>query len=1307
LSKTSSITTACQEKYNECQNGKRAQCVKDSKGNTSWSFTANPCLSGYTCVGTVKPTSGNLAGKTFYAVCCDATTYDAAKNCYDEGGTVLKQALPQAPTTQTNKEKCEKSGGKCCDGDACTQCAYASGLQYCKGNRVDCKCEGFTTNGQPSCNVFPTNKQVCVGTNKYSTVKLSPVTNSNYCIYPSVEPGAPTSECPNCQPLTAKDSTDLWVKCDFKTSAPVSTAEKCEVPQVQSPGTCTWTGNKQATITVNAKVDSGGVLECRAGNGNTFDSLQYPMTQIGSGKYQVNISLSGIQSCFGDDSSQQSSYNNGNSTNSSNYSGNSGTIQAAFTVICRNTACQDQTKGDSSPITVNCGSVPSKNQEQQNQEKQNQENQNQNQTPLQISSCTAQASGSDTSAVVQVLAVTNGQADCTYSINGSGSHPMQSSSSQNYTDNVPASSLQAGSNSFTITCKAGSVSTSGSTSNSNTSQNTNTNTNNTSAGVYGTATCTASYTNNAASAPQITNCSGQLSGTGASAVLQIKAATANAAICSYGINTDKGSTAAGQQMQTTDNKNFTDNIQLSNLTSGNNVIYVRCKGSGTSGAENQNPCQIQYNNTVNAITISNPKPSGTVTSSPVTISVTTDVSATCRFSTTDQDYNSMPSANQFVQTLQGNNYLHQYQLAVENNKSYTYYVRCRDNNGNISGSSVQITFNTNFGSTGLLAITNPQPSGTVNSNQVTLSVQTSINATCKYTYNGSTVNFTSTGGVYHSSPLSLTGTGAQNIPVTCTSNTDANVTQSATISFVVAAGTTGCAQISDQDKKPDSALGNASSYNSTYDYVGDNTTNYNTDLSSNAQYMWQSMDSGIFGGFNGPLSWNAGYKFMAKTNGWITELCGFFDSKNTNAKVLLYDSNYRILASTPVVSNNNWNCVTINPVQVSANQHYYVIANIENGSMYYKNATNLYSGKENAYFKLEQGVRELIDEPFGTQISTYDYFIFGLVDARFATQMGSVGVNNQDAPKMTDPQPSGSINNNMPTLHIQTDSNAFCKFDRWDRTYENMNYVFGTTGGVVHEQKVCDLQNGVYTYFVRCQRNGVANTKSLRIIFTVQSSGQGGVEPQIFNPHPSGTISTNSVTLSVNTLAAVSAQCKFDTNDVSYNSMANAMTATVDPANSSNILNSAVVGNLNDGHYTYYVRCRDINGNTNTSSTAISFTISRSAANDANPPQISNVLASSTNVNIGSSVKITARVTDNQGVGGVTIYARNSAGQTVASLNFKDDGVNDDGIAGNGIFGNSWNTSGLNSGIYHIDITAVDTYGNAITQNNVLNITLN
>jgi len=137
------------------------------------------------------------------------------------------------------------------------------------------------------------------------------------------------------------------------------------------------------------------------------------------------------------------------------------------------------------------------------------------------------------------------------------------------------------------------------------------------------------------------------------------------------------------------------------------------------------------------------------------------------------------------------------------------------------------------------------------------------------------------------------------------------------------------------------------------------------------------------------------------------------------------------------------------------------------------------------------------------------------------------------------------------------------------------------------------------------------------------------------------------------------------------------------------------------------VRCRDVNGNTNTSSTAISFTISRSAANDANPPQISNVLASSTNVNIGSSVKITARVTDNQGVGGVTIYARNSAGQTVASLNFKDDGVNDDGIAGNGIFGNSWNTSGLNSGIYHIDITAVDTYGNAITQNNVLNITLN
>ena len=131
--------------------------------------------------------------------------------------------------------------------------------------------------------------------------------------------------------------------------------------------------------------------------------------------------------------------------------------------------------------------------------------------------------------------------------------------------------------------------------------------------------------------------------------------------------------AAGQQMQSGDKLNFSDNVQVSGLQPGGNVIYVRCKSSEASGAENQNPCQIQYQNGASSITVSNPLPSGTVTSSPTTLSVVTNVAATCRFSTTDQDYNSMPAANQFIQTQQGNNtYAQQYQMAVDNSKSYTF-----------------------------------------------------------------------------------------------------------------------------------------------------------------------------------------------------------------------------------------------------------------------------------------------------------------------------------------------------------------------------------------------------------------------------------------------------------------------------------------------------------------------------------------------------------------------------------------------------------------------------------------------------------
>jgi|GEM_PF-3824190 len=1292
--------------------------------------------------GTSKPTDKNGC---VYHKSTDAAQV-GCKKCVTD--MITKEA---ACSTTAPVSACPSGTKECLDAKGQSQGCYNSGaLQTCNAGVVGCDCKVGLTQ---SCNQFPNNKEVCTADGQhYYVAQLSSNNAQGYCVYPIQTDKELSVDCGSCKQLQTAGSDGKFVQCTSTSPAgcvPASqfctvggpkcctgtctngtcpnSAANCVAPKISQP-THTWQNNN-SSVRLGETVTNNVPATCMAGSGSDYDSLTIPLTLASGNQYQANIPLSTLQSTMGIQGSDDQGNNGGDNSNNNNNSGSgygsSGNIDAKLTVICRNTDpnCQGSGKNlDSAPATADCGQVPGSPTNPGGGSDNN--NNNNQQTALTVSSCTAQASGTGTSATVNISASTNGPATCTYNANGSGSKTMQAGSNQEqFTDNsILASSLQSGNNTFNITCKASGDNNSGNgNSNSNSNSNNSNGNNSGSTQTYtGSATCTAQFTNTSANAPQITACSSTL-GTGTtSTTLQLKATASANATCAYGVNTDKGTVAAGQQMQSTDKLNFTDNVLLSALQPGNNIFYIRCKSSETSGAENNNPCQVQYNNT--SISITNPLPTGVVTSSPVTLSVTTAVAATCRFSTTDQDYNSMPSANQFIQTQQGNNtYAQQYQLAVDNNKNYQYFVRCRDSNGNTNPVSAQITFNTSLTGAGMLTITNPQPTGTVTGSSVIISVQTSINAACSYTKDGATHLFDNTNSVYHSSTVPITVAGPQTYPVSCVNSANQNDKQTATIAFSAnLSGPGDCAQVDAADKLPDSKLGNASSYNSTYDYTGSNTTNYNSDLSQNAQYMWQSSESGSLGQFSN-VNWNAGYQFSPSADGWITELCGFFDSSDSNSKVSLYEcdglnnqsnsavtcSSTKNLATATVQSNNNWNCQTISPVQVASGQNYFVIAKIDNGPIYYKNQNNLFPKNNNGY-TIVQGVRELDDEPFGTKITSYKYMTFGMVDARFATDLGSVGYgNDQSAPKMSDPQPSVNINTGSPILHIVTAGNAFCKFDRWDRSYENMHYVFSNNGGTTHEQKVCDLQNGVYTYYVRCSANGKANTQSLRISFNVQSTTGNGGEPSITNAKPSGTINTNSTVVSVNTPAGINAQCKFDTNDVSYNSMANGMNAQTDPASSSLIQNFANIGNLNDGNYTYYVRCRDANGNTNTTSTVISFRVQNSGTSDATPPQISNASVSSTSVSSGSLVKITASVTDNQAVSSVTAKIRNAAGQVVASLALLDDGVNDDGVAANHIYGNSWNTSGIGSGTYNIDLSATDTFGNASSQTNVKTVTVN
>ncbi len=89
--------------------------------------------------------------------------------------------------------------------------------------------------------------------------------------------------------------------------------------------------------------------------------------------------------------------------------------------------------------------------------------------------------------------------------------------------------------------------------------------------------------------------------------------------------------------------------------------------------------------------ITGTSPQGTVSVTNPTIYITTNEPATCRYSSSDQDYNSMSSQ------LDGSGIGHSKQLsALSNGNNYTYYARCIDRYNNVMTSSAQINFAVNL-----------------------------------------------------------------------------------------------------------------------------------------------------------------------------------------------------------------------------------------------------------------------------------------------------------------------------------------------------------------------------------------------------------------------------------------------------------------------------------------------------------------------------------------------------------------------------------------------------------------------------------
>lgn len=171
----------------------------------------------------------------------------------------------------------------------------------------------------------------------------------------------------------------------------------------------------------------------------------------------------------------------------------------------------------------------------------------------------------------------------------------------------------------------------------------------------------------------------------------ISLTTNEAAICRYSATAGTAYSSMTMTFTTQSPPATAHSATISGLTSGTNYkYYIRCQD--TAAVPNTNTDDYIINFSVDTpanvdttppdITITSPTSNQIFLSGTrqVTLSATTNEAATCRWSTTDQLYSDMPSAN----TLSGGGTAsHSTTLTgLSDNQPYTRYVRCQDTTGN-------------------------------------------------------------------------------------------------------------------------------------------------------------------------------------------------------------------------------------------------------------------------------------------------------------------------------------------------------------------------------------------------------------------------------------------------------------------------------------------------------------------------------------------------------------------------------------------------------------------------------------------------
>lgn len=233
---------------------------------------------------------------------------------------------------------------------------------------------------------------------------------------------------------------------------------------------------------------------------------------------------------------------------------------------------------------------------------------------------------------------------------------------------------------------------------------------------------------------------------------------------------------------------------------------------------------------------------------------------------------------------------------------------------------------------------------------------------------------------------------------------------------------------------------------------------------------------------------------------------------------------------------------------------------------------------------------------------------------------GVIGGKKQKAPALPSGQeavtPSGPERSNLyPTgtlpagtnstkISVSTNVAAYCRYSKEPgKSYSSMSGSFSyDKDKIFHSVNVTNLDTGqTYTYYVRCRdmQNNRNNDDAI-IRFTVGSiatfqgtssgtsgsSSSGGVPPVLTNLYPTGTLPAGTTETELSVQTNEEAYCRYSTTpNIAYNSMTKSFSY-----DKSKLIHTINVVGLEDNRvYNYYVRCRDMAGNRDTSDVVIRF----------------------------------------------------------------------------------------------------------------------